>query len=139
MKIHLLIITILLGAACHAHAEYASADDRPNILVILADDLGYSDVGCFGGEIDTPNLDRLAKNGLRYSHFYNTSKCWTTRASLLTGEYWQKVTQGNGFKPETVTVADHLKNAGYRTYMSGKWHLDQNLHAARKALNYVRL
>ena len=103
-------------------------ETRPNFLVILADDLGYSDIGCFGGEIDTPNLDRLAHNGLRYSQFYNTSKCWTTRASLLTGEYWQKVTVGNGLKPETITVADRLKEAGYRTYLSGKWHLDQNRH-----------
>ncbi|MFL3657142.1 MAG: sulfatase-like hydrolase/transferase [Opitutales bacterium] len=66
-------------------------NDRPNIIVILAADLGYSDIGCFGGEIETPNLDRLADNGIRYTHFYNTSKCWTTRTSLLTGEYWQNL------------------------------------------------
>jgi len=107
---------------------YSIGNDRPNIIVILADDLGYSDIGCFGGEIETPNLDRLAHDGLRYSQFYNTSKCWTTRASLLTGEYWQKVTVGNGLKPETITVADRLRDAGYRTYLSGKWHLDQNRH-----------
>jgi len=104
------------------------ADSRPNILVILADDLGYSDIGCFGGEIDTPHLDRLASNGIRYTNFYNTSKCWTTRASLLTGNYWQKVTVGNGLKPDSITIADRLKDAGYETYLSGKWHLDENKH-----------
>ena len=107
---------------------YSFGNDRPNMIVILADDLGYSDIGCFGGEIETQNLDRLADNGIRYTNFYNTSKCWTTRASLLTGEYWQKVTVGNGLKPETITIADRLKNSGYRTYLSGKWHLDQNRH-----------
>lgn len=109
-------------------ALYSIGNDKPNIIVILADDLGYSDIGCFGGEIETPNLDRLAGNGLRYTNFYNTSKCWTTRASLLTGEYWQKVTAGNGLKPETITIADRLKDTGYKTYLSGKWHLDQNRH-----------
>ena len=118
-----LYLWFTLGFVLHSFGN-----DKPNIIVILADDLGYSDIGCFGGEIETPNLDRLAKNGLRYTNFYNTSKCWTTRASLLTGEYWQKVTVGNGLKPETTTIADRLKHADYRTYLSGKWHLDQNRH-----------
>ena len=63
------------------------AEERPNFILILADDMGYSDLGCYGGEIKTPNLDRLAENGLRYTQAYNTSKCWTTRISLLTGLY----------------------------------------------------
>jgi arylsulfatase len=63
----------------------------PNVLVIMADDLGYSDLGCYGGEIETPHLDELAKNGLRYTQFYNTARCWTTRAAMLTGYYAQQV------------------------------------------------
>ena len=65
--------------------------EKPNFLVILVDDMGYSDLGCYGGEIDTPNLDGLAKNGLRFSQFYNTGRCWPTRASILTGYYAQQV------------------------------------------------
>src|SRR2546421_526712 len=68
-----------------------AAPPKPNILIILADDLGYSDVACYGGEIDTPNLDGLAKNGLRFTQFYNTARCWPSRAALLTGHYAQAV------------------------------------------------
>ena len=117
-------IFLLLSLCVWSGATGAS----PNIIVILADDLGYSDIGCYGGEIDTPNLDRLAADGVRYSNFYNTSKCWTTRASLLTGQYYQHVTIGNGLKPDTITIAGRLKDAGYGTYLSGKWHLDENRH-----------
>lgn len=119
-----LYVFILVSLCAWVEAVAAS----PNIIVILADDLGYSDIGCYGGEIDTPNLDRLAANGVRYSHFYNTSKCWTSRASLLTGQYYQRVTAGNGLKPDTITIADRLKDVGYATYLSGKWHLDENRH-----------
>ncbi|WP_295122233.1 arylsulfatase [uncultured Chitinophaga sp.] len=108
---------------------------RPNIIVILADDLGYSDLGCYGGEIHTPNLDYLAGNGLRYTQFYNTSRCCPTRASLLTGLYNQQAGIGKMTEAEnepgyrgaltdnTVTLAEVLKSAGYRTAMSGKWHV----------------
>ena len=96
---------------------------KPNIVLILADDMGYSDLGCYGGEIATPNLDRLAANGLRFTQFYNNAVCSPTRASLLTGLYPQQVDlegpQGN------VTIAELLKTAAYRTYMSGKWHLQE--------------
>ena len=109
--------------ACCALAEAA-----PNFVIILADDLGYSDIGCYGGEIRTPNLDALAANGMRIRRFYNTSKCWTSRASLLTGRYWQSVTVGNGLRRSAPTVAEMLAAAGYRTYLSGKWHLDENQH-----------
>ncbi|MCA9221535.1 MAG: sulfatase-like hydrolase/transferase, partial [Planctomycetales bacterium] len=68
-----------------------AANTRPNVLLILADDLGFSDLGCYGGEIDTPNLDRLAAGGLRYTQFYNTARCWPTRAAILTGYYAQQV------------------------------------------------
>src|SRR5262245_58031287 len=69
----------------------AAERTRPNVVVILADDLGYSDIGCYGGEIETPVLDRLAKNGLRFTQFYNTARCWPSRAALLTGYYAQQV------------------------------------------------
>jgi arylsulfatase A-like enzyme len=94
-----------------------NAAERPNIVVILTDDMGFSDLGCFGGEIATPNLDALATNGLRFTEFYNTSRCWPTRATLLSGVY------SNDIKGPQVTVAEVLKGAGYQTALAGKWHL----------------
>ena len=113
----------------------ASAAPRPNILLILADDLGYSDLGCYGGEIATPNLDRLAANGLRFTQFYNTARCWPTRSSLLTGYYAQQIrrdtvpgmknTGGRGTRQPWAKLLPHyLRPLGYRSYHSGKWHLD---------------
>lgn len=116
--------------------EVSSADDQPNFLVIIADDMGYSDAGCYGGEIETPNLDRLAEGGLRFTQFYNTARCWPTRSALITGYYPQEIRRdgmpgapanfgGRGKRPEWAkTVAEHLRPAGYRTYHSGKWHID---------------
>jgi arylsulfatase len=95
-------------------------DKRPNIMVILVDDMGYSDLGAFGSEIDTPNLDQLAKGGLRFSEFYNSGRCWPTRASLMTGRYAEWIT------PQQTSIAKVLKNAGYQTGMVGKWHLTKN-------------
>ena len=99
--------------------------ERPNIVLILADDLGYSDLGCYGGEIETPYLDRLADSGLRFTHFYNNAKCMPTRASLLTGLYPAQVTEnGDGVRlhaRNNVTLAEMLGQAGYATMMSGKW------------------
>lgn len=105
---------------------------KPNVIVILADDMGYSDIGCFGGIIETPNLDRLAQNGVRLTEFYNTARCSPSRASLLTGLHPHQAgmahLQGK-YGPYTqqlsdncVTIAEALKNNGYETYMSGKWH-----------------
>ena len=88
----------------------------------MADDLGYSDLGCYGGEIRTPNLDRLARNGLRFSQFYNNAICPASRASLLSGLYSQQV--GGSRFLGCITLAEALRGAGYRTLMSGKWHLD---------------
>ena len=86
--------------------------ERPNIVLIMADDMGYSDLGCYGGEIQTPNLDRLAKNGIRYTQAYNTSKCWPTRISLLTGLYHHR--SDRNFQ-NTALVGEILQPAGYQT------------------------
>jgi arylsulfatase A-like enzyme len=111
---------------------------RPNILLIVADDLGYSDLGCYGGEIDTPVLNSLAANGLRFAQFYTTARCCPSRASILTGQYPHKVGVGHmvtdmghpGYRgrlsENAVTLAEVLKPAGYRTFMSGKWHVGTN-------------
>src|SRR5438034_4733166 len=80
-----------LGVGGAVSALSAATARKPNVLVILADDMGYSDAGCYGGDIDTPNLDRLAKSGLRFTQFYNTARCWPSRAALLTGYYAQQV------------------------------------------------
>ena len=122
-------------AAVVGFASAGLAADRPNILLILADDLGYSDLGCYGGEIATPNLDRLAASGLRFTQFYNCTRCCPTRASLMTGLYPHQAGVGDmlsdqgapGYRgapqPNAVTIAEVLKAAGYRTLMCGKWHL----------------
>jgi len=112
---------------------------KPNIVLILNDDMGYSDIGCYGGEVQTPNLDRLAANGLRFSQFYNTARCSPSRASLLTGLHPHQTGIGvltYDFGPEgyagnlnrsCVTIAEALKPAGYRSYLSGKWHVAGSL------------
>jgi arylsulfatase len=109
---------------------------RPNIVLILCDDSGYSDLGCFGGDIETPRLDALAKDGVRFTHFYNTARCCPARASLLTGLYPHQAGMGwmtaadlgtDGYAGDLndrcLTIAEALRPAGYSTYMSGKWHL----------------
>jgi arylsulfatase A-like enzyme len=112
----------------------------PNVLMILVDDLGYSDLGCYGSEIETPNLDHLANNGLRYTQFYNTGRCWPTRSSLLTGYYAQQINRdsmpgtrggGQGKRPIWAPLLPELlKPAGYRSYHSGKWHIDGQVLAS---------
>ncbi|MEO2012128.1 MAG: sulfatase-like hydrolase/transferase, partial [Pirellulaceae bacterium] len=121
----------LLAAATDDRAR----DDRPNIVVIMSDDMGFSDIGCYGGEINTPHLDRLAEDGLRFSQFYNTARCCPTRASILTGVYSHQAGIGlmtgdrklPGYRGElgrnVTTIAESLSTAGYRSYMSGKWHV----------------
>jgi arylsulfatase A-like enzyme len=112
----------------------SDAADRPNIVVLLADDMGFSDLGCYGGQVETPRLDALAAGGLRFTQFYNTARCWPTRGSIMTGYYAQQVRRdalpggqgGNrGVRPEWAPlVTEYLKPLGYRTYHSGKWHID---------------
>ncbi|UCG60268.1 MAG: arylsulfatase [Phycisphaerales bacterium] len=111
---------------------------RPNIVLIMADDMGFSDIGCYGGEIRTPNLDKLAANGVRFTQFYNTARCCPTRASLMTGLYQHQAGVGHmmgdkGFDAyrgdlnnRCVTIAEVLKQANYATYMSGKWHVTKH-------------
>ena len=111
---------------------------RPNIVLILNDDMGFSDLGCYGGEVHTPNLDRLAAAGLRYTQFYNTARCCPSRASLLTGLHPHQTGVGHmmsdddldGYRGDLndrcVTVAEALGASGYRTYMSGKWHVSRH-------------
>lgn len=130
----ILILSILIHLG-----GFVLAADRPNIILIMGDDMGYSDLGCFGGEIQTPNLDALAKEGVRFTQFYNTGRCCPTRASLLTGLYPHQAGIGhmmddkglNGYRGElsrdSVTIAEALKPAGYRTYMTGKWHVTQKV------------
>ena len=101
---------------------------RPNILIILCDDMGYSDLGCYGSEIKTPNIDSLANGGVRFTQFHNTSKCWTTRATLLTGKYWQRIAPQKFIVEHCPTLPEILRANGYRTYMSGKWHLAPALY-----------
>lgn len=111
-----------------------AGNKRPNIVLIMADDLGFSDIGCYGGEIQTPNIDRLAENGLRFTQFYNTARCWPSRGAILTGYYAQQIRRdtlpgipsgGNGKRPTWAPLLPELlKPYGYRSYHSGKWHID---------------
>jgi arylsulfatase len=103
-------------------ANNAEAGNRPNVLLIIADDLGYSDLGCYGGEIQTPHLDRLAGEGMRFSQFYNAAVCVTTRAALYTGLY-PRLGTGSLLRDDMHTIGELLQTAGYRTGMTGKWHL----------------
>lgn len=114
----------LLAAASTAFAE---PQKTPNFLFIMADDMGYSDAGCYGGDVQTPNLDRLADGGLRFTQMYSTARCWPSRSCLMTGYYAQQVRMDpkKGHIPAwTRCVPNYLKPAGYRCYHSGKWHVD---------------
>jgi arylsulfatase len=127
-------ILAVVAATLHAPAAPNRETQPPNIVMILADDLGYSDIGCYGSEIATPNLDSLAKNGLRFTQFYNTARCWPSRGALLSGYYAQQIHRdalpglggGNSGarQPWARLLPDYLKPAGYRSYHSGKWHID---------------
>src|SRR5438105_11331738 len=131
LQVPLTLATLLLPALMTAQAAGSA---RPNILIILADDMGFSDASCYGGEIATPNLDALAKNGLRFTQFYNTARCWPSRAAILTGYYAQQVRRdtvpgvksgAQGTRPAWARLLpEMLRSLGYRNYHSGKWHVD---------------
>ena len=126
----------------------AEAPARPNIVLIMSDDMGYSDIGCYGGEIKTPNLDQLAKGGLRFTQFYNTARCCPTRACLLTGLYPHQTGVGymmqdrgvDGYRGDLnrncVTIAEVLRAAGYKTYIAGKWHVSKMTRPRDEADKY---
>ncbi len=116
-------LLILASGLLSGLLSVASAAERPNVVVIMVDDLGYSDIGCYGSEIETPNIDALAAGGLRFSQFYNTAKCHSSRVSLLTGQYC--IAAGDTALSHAVTSAEVLGTAGYFTAMTGKWHLKQ--------------
>ena len=128
-------LTILM-AGC---GSKTSEDYRPNIIVIMADDMGFSDIGSYGGEISTPALDNLASEGIRFTQFYNNARCCPSRAALLTGLYPHQtglggmvdgVIRDGGYSGEisrnTVTIAEALGEAGYKSYMAGKWHVSRS-------------
>lgn len=117
----LAVLTSLLAHRAESATAQDTSKDRPNIVLLMADDLGFSDIGCYGGEVDTPILNRLAKQGVRFKQFYNNAKCTTTRASLITGLYPRP--KGSLLKKNMVTIAEVLGEAGYQTSLSGKWHL----------------
>ena len=117
----------------------AAENKRPNLLLIMSDDMGFSDLGCYGSEIQTPNLDSLAQNGIRFTQFYNMARCCPTRASLLTGLYPHQAGVGHmtddrghdGYRGQLnrqcVTIAEVLRAEGYRTYICGKWHVSRGV------------
>jgi arylsulfatase len=135
----LLSVTGLCLGSMNSEAQNKQTK-KPNFLIILSDDIGYSDIGCFGSEINTPNIDRLAKNGVRFTQFYNTARCSPSRASLLTGLYPHEANMGHlssenfpepgygdDLSKSSVTMAQLFKKAGYATYMTGKWHLAKDI------------
>ncbi|MBA2354783.1 MAG: arylsulfatase, partial [Acidobacteria bacterium] len=136
MKAGVVGLLVVLAALVRGGIESgAQSDARPNIVIIMSDDMGWSDIGSYGGEIGTPNLDALAANGLRFRQFYNTARCCPTRASLLTGLYPHQAGIGHmmddrghdGYRGDlnrhSVTIAEALRPAGYATYAVGKWHV----------------
>ncbi len=120
----MLTLTLLGGLATPRSSQAERTQDQsPDVVIIMADDMGYSDLGCFGGEIETPNLDRLASSGLRFTNFYSENMCWVSRAAMLTGIYHKTSMFENSIHPRCVTLAEALAGKGYQTRMSGKWHL----------------
>ena len=133
--------TLMLAMIAGPALDTPQGAERPNVVVIIADDLGFSDLGCYGSEIATPTLDALAAGGVRLTQFYNTGRCWPTRSALMTGYYPQQIRRdglpgaparfegrpfgGRGQRPSWAPlVSTQLQAAGYRTYHSGKWHID---------------
>ena len=155
LSAHLLFVPILLFATALPLAGASPAGEKPNILVLLFDDLGYSDLGCYGGEIDTPHIDGLAQGGVRFESFYNSARCCPSRASLMTGLYPPQagIASFTTAKPSKtpppplgpaylgrlndrcVTLAEVLKPAGYGCYYVGKWHLHPDTGPIRRGFD----
>lgn len=131
-------LSLVLTAFSIGSIAFGASSKKPNIVLIISDDMGYSDIGSYGGEIETPQLDALATNGLRFTNYYVNNMCWPTRASLMSGLYPKtSLSDGSaagGFHPDVTTLPQALKTAGYATFMSGKWHLsdpaEPNGHSA---------
>ena len=133
------LTTAVMVASLSLATSSARAADAPNIVLIMSDDMGFSDIGCYGSEINTPNLDQLANHGVRFSQFYNAARCCPTRAALLSGVYQHQAGIGlmtgdkklPGYRGElgrnVVSIAEALSTAGYRRYMAGKWHVTQHV------------
>src|SRR6201985_1670443 len=133
------LLPALVLALLPAAASAAEPGRRPNVVLILSDDMGFTDLGCYGGEIATPNLDALAAGGVRFTQFYNTARCCPTRASLLTGLYPHQAGMGHmtgdqhlatyqgDLNSHCVTIAEALRPAGYRNYCVGKWHVTKSI------------
>ena len=123
MKNPLSLLVLIFCLSTAMAKQPASSSGRPNILLIVADDLGYSDLGCFGSDIPTQNLDKLAAEGLRFRQFYNSAKCEPTRTMIMSGQHWHDA----GMKINKGPTMGHvMQSAGYRTYAVGKWHLHGN-------------
>jgi arylsulfatase len=134
LRVTQLRAVVVFAAVGMLAATPTESDERPNFVIIMADDMGFSDPGCFGGEIRTPNLDTLASGGLRFTQFYNAARCCPTRASLLTGLYPHQAgmaQNGQTLSRRAATLAEVLRAAGYQTGMAGKWHLSRT--AARES------
>ena len=147
MKSWLVLVSCMVSLAPWTYPLHA-ANPSPNIIVIMSDDVGYSDIGCYGSEINTPNLDALAQSGIRFTQFYNTARCCPTRAALLTGLYSHQAGIGHmvddwstkvgdsyagDLSKRAVTIAETLKSAGYGTYMTGKWHVTKKTKPTSEA------
>ncbi|QGJ70095.1 Arylsulfatase [Planctomycetales bacterium 10988] len=151
-RISKVLFALSLSLLCLNLVATTEAKDRPNVIVILVDDMGFSDIGCYGSEIPTPNLDALAKNGVHFTQFYNTGRCSPTRASLLTGHYPHQAGMGHldglavpghpGYQAKiadsSVTMAEVLQQAGYFTAITGKWHLGFNRGCTPQSRGFSR-
>lgn len=135
-RLYLALLVFVFGTTYAQHKKENTK--KPNVIVILTDDMGFSDIGCFGSEIKTPNIDKLAAKGISFTHFYNTARCSPSRAALMTGLYPHQAGMGflsnynfdeegyvDDLSKKAVTMAEVFKQAGYATYMSGKWHMNK--------------
>ncbi|SVB73341.1 uncharacterized protein METZ01_LOCUS226195, partial [marine metagenome] len=144
-------IPLFLAGLCLVTQTISAAKTpRPNIIIAMADDMGWSDIGCYGSEIKTPNLDTLANGGVRFTQFYNTGRCCPTRATLLTGVYAHQAGIGHMMNNRNLpgyqgdlgqnvrTIAEVMKTAGYATYMAGKWHVTPHTSPNGPKYNWPR-